>query len=365
MPTRAARTSAALAVLFTLAASPAVVAQQPTYPMFKVSGRLQTQFYYADNKDYQGLAATTSDFFLRRARIQVEGKVTDRVSFVIQPSYENGRSGVRLRDAFLDIRLSPMDAKSTLTFRMGQEKRPFGRYELTSSNNLPSLERGAARGLVPFASNNLFEGNGFLSHDVGASLIFNAPLGDDHPVTLQAGVYNGTGESVQDVNGAKSFGLRGTIAVTRMLNVGASWYSHDGIVVIQGTPDSAFRNTAFGLDAQWGKTGEPGLYLVGDYMDGKDFTAAKNGIRGISVVGAWHVRLANGGWLYAIEPAARFDFADANTDNPDDGATLISGGVNLYLSAKAQLRLMVEHQSFQASGAPSITGVRSAVTVNF
>lgn len=82
-------------------------------------------------------------------------------------------------------------------------------------------------------------------------------------------------------------------------------------------------------------------------------------------MGAYHVRLAKSGWLYAVEPAARFDFADANTDNPDDGATLISGGVNLYLSAKAQLRLMVEHQSFQASGAPSITGVRSAVTVNF
>ena len=46
----------------------------------------------------------------------------------------------------------------------------MSRYELTSSVNLPSIERGAGGGLVPRASNDLFVAAGFLAHDVGASL---------------------------------------------------------------------------------------------------------------------------------------------------------------------------------------------------
>ena len=42
---------------------------------------------------------------------------------------------------------TPGAGKTLLFLRGGQEKRPFGRYELTSSNNLPSIERGAGAGI--------------------------------------------------------------------------------------------------------------------------------------------------------------------------------------------------------------------------
>ena len=45
-----------------------------------------------------------------------------------------------------------------------------------------------------------------------------------------AGVYNGQGESVNDNNNAKSFGVRGTVGIYRKLDVGGSWFSHDNIV---------------------------------------------------------------------------------------------------------------------------------------
>ena len=89
-----------------------------------------------------------------------------------------GRSGLRLRDAYIDVRFSPEAEQERLVPPGGQEKRPFSRYELTSSNNLPSIERGAGQGLLARASNDLFGGAGFLSHDVGASVRLEHKLDD-------------------------------------------------------------------------------------------------------------------------------------------------------------------------------------------
>jgi hypothetical protein len=365
---------------------------QTTYPNVKVNGRLQEQFYYFGNEDYAAAVGPQSNVFTRRARIEARGQISENVTVFIQPSFEGGRnlsgvsttctssavpagggtpiisckttgrSGLRLRDAWIDVRFSPATSATALYLRAGQEKRPFGRYELTSSNNLPSIERGAGQGLPGKASNNLFDEAGFLSHDVGASLRVEHKLDDLRLVTLKLGMYNGQGESLNDVNDKKSFGARGTVGLTPKIDVGASWFAHDRI---QGT-DSSFTNYAWGADASYGKPGDEGLYLVGDYMQGNDQTAAKAQMRGVSFVGAYNIRMTNpNSWLYAIEPAVRFDLADPNTDADDDRVTTFTAVLGLYMSSKAQFRVGFEHQSFQASGAPSVSGVRSALTVNF
>ena len=85
-------------VVGALLISTAVQAQEATFPTFTVSGRLQTQFYLFGN-DNQSRTGSESNFFIRRARIQVNAKLRENVSLVIQPSFEGGRaSGVRLHD---------------------------------------------------------------------------------------------------------------------------------------------------------------------------------------------------------------------------------------------------------------------------
>ena len=69
-------------------------------------------------------------------------------------------------------------------------------------------------------------------------------------------------------------------------------------------------------------------------------------------------------WLYAVEPAFRFDVADPNTDLDNNRVTTLTAVLGVYMSSKAQFRVAYEHQSFQA-GTPSISGVRSALTVSF
>jgi hypothetical protein len=346
------------------------LAAQVTYPSVRIQGRLQTQAYYFGNEDYATATGPQSNYFVRRARIQANVQITETIFATIMPSFEDGSTRLRLRDAYIDVGFQRGEPKTRFTIRMGQEKRPFGRYELFSSNNLPSLERGAGKGLVRASSNDLFIAHGFLSHDVGAALLVRHKLGEaaTQALTFQAGMYNGAGESRNDVNNAKSFGLRATVGVTPRLNVGASYFSHDGIVTPPSAtvPDSSYRNTAFGIDASWGLPGDEGLFLVGDFMSGESSADNDVKIQGISLVGAWHIRMKSpNAFLYGIEPAVRFDLQDPDTDTDDDGSTIVSAGINLYFSSRAQFRAMYEVQSFQASGAESISGIRTGMTVNF
>jgi hypothetical protein len=371
-------------------------AAQTTYPSIKVTGRLQEQFYYFDNDVLSAQVGPQSNIFTRRARIEARGEIAENVSIYIQPSFEGGRnlsgvnttctasevppgggtptitcrttgrSGFRLRDAYIDVRFSKAESKSALYLRAGQEKRPYSRYELTSSTNLPSIERGAGGGLLPRASNDLFGSAGFLSHDVGASVRLEHELDDARLVTVKLGAYNGQGESLNDVNDRKSFGARATAAVTPRIDVGASWFVHDGIVTVDGVPDSSFTNDAWGIDAQYGKPGDEGLYALVEYLQGEDASAATLTMRGVQGVAAYNVRMAGPqAWLYAVEPFARLDVADPDTDADDNGATTITAGVGLYLSSKAWLRIAYERQSFQADDAESVGGIRSMLAVSF
>src|SRR3954469_4272408 len=155
------------------------VSAQTTYPNVKLTGRLQEQFYYFGNEDYAATVGPQSNFFTRRARIEARGNISENVIVYIQPSFEGGRnlsgvtpsctssavpvgggtptitcrttgrSGLRLRDAWIDVRFTKEGNPGAFYLRAGQEKRPYSRYELTSSNNLPSIERGAGQGLLP------------------------------------------------------------------------------------------------------------------------------------------------------------------------------------------------------------------------
>ena len=368
----------AMIALAALAVGPAVSRGQatapapPSYPNFRVGGRLHVHAYWLDNDAYAPVLGPESSFFIRRARIEVTGQVSEAVSFVIQPSFENaaGREpNLRLRDAYVTVQLTAEGAPTALALRFGQEKRPFNRYELLSSHNLPSIERGAGRGLVSISANRLFEENGFLAHDLGASLhmvILRA-------VALHAGVYNGQGESFTDVNDGKSYGVRGTAELSPKLSLGAGFFSHDGIVTVPPDPpatservDSAFRTTAYGIDGAWGRPGNSGLFVIADYGWGERFGAGAEPMGGGSAVAAYNFRTRRGVMgIHALEPVLRFDYADPNRRVANDEVRLISAVFGVYLASRAQLRIAYERQSFSDPLRTPIAGMRSAMTIGF
>jgi len=376
-----------LAVGMALALTSSIQAQAPT---IQVQGRIQVQ-YRSSSGDSSGNyndALVSNIFEVRRLRIQSNVRFGDNINLVIQPSFEMG--ALRMRDAYLRVGLSPR-----LGVTMGQEKSPFQRYELNSSNNLPSIERGVrilrlsnSEGL-----NDVLVQNGYGSHDLG---VFADYASAENKITLKAGVQSGSRESVTDVNNAKSFYARGTATVMTntdnqpKLQVGASFGSRDraicqtpatGATCTTYYADSSKRTTAFGLDAEWGGF-RPGLHVIADFASGKTVpfanrvatgrntanlrTTADSALRtfmGLSLIGAY--RLNTGGpdtrVIKILEPALRVDYVDPNTDAGNNEGILITPVLNIYFANTTVLRAGYDFYSYKDATGTS----RSASELKF
>ena len=94
--------------------------------------------------------------------------------------------------------------------------------------------------------------------------------------------------------------------------------------------------------------------------------AAKNTIQGIQGLAAYNYRLKSPtSWLYAIEPAFRFDLADPNTDLDGDRATLDHRRARLLHVEQGAVPRGLRAPELPGRLLPSISGVRSALTVSF
>lgn len=371
-----------------LCAIPAVAQAQA--PTIQVQGRIQVQYRYSsgDSSGNYNDALVSNIFEVRRLRIQSNVRFGDNINLVIQPSFEMG--ALRMRDAFLRVGLSPR-----LGITMGQEKSPFQRYELTSSNNLLSIERGVrvlrlsnSEGL-----NDVLVQNGYGSHDLG---VFADYASAENKITLKAGVQGGSRESATDVNNAKSFFARGTATVMTntdnqpMLQVGASFGSRDraicqtpatGATCTTYFADSSKRTTAFGLDAEWGGF-RPGLHVIADFASGKTVpfgnrvatgrntanlrTTADSALRtfmGLSLIGAYRLNTSGSDArvIRILEPALRVDYVDPNTDAGNNEGLLVTPVLNIYFANTTVLRAGFDFYSYKDATGTS----RSAKELKF
>jgi len=331
-------------------------------PNIRVAGRIQAHYRMSsgDSTANYNDAAVNNGFEIRRLRIQADVRFGDNISLAIQPSFEMG--SLRMRDAYLRVGLT-----RALGLTLGQEKSPFQRYELTSSNTLPSIERGVRiLGLSGReALNDLLFNNGYVSHDLGAALEWAAPR-----FAIKVALQNGSRESAPDVNNAKSVFARATgVVLTNAddqptLQVGGSFASRDRAVcsTCTGTaayyPDSSLRTTALGLDIEWGGF-RPGLHVIADFATGDNVPLAarinsgrntgnvRNSadsnvvtFRAVHLVGAYRIRTsgADTRLVQAVEPALRIDYTDPNTDASDDEGLLVTPAVNVHFTNTVILR---------------------------
>ena len=340
-------------------------------PNIAVQGRIQLQYRYSSGDSSANYSKTGVNnlFEIRRLRIQTNVRFGDNISLVIQPSFE--MASLRMRDAFLRVGLTP-----NLALVAGQEKSPFQRYELNSSNNLLSIERGlrVLKLSGKEALNDILVQNGYASHDIGAFLEAETK---DHRFFVKGGIQQGSRESAVDVNNAKSFFARatGTAILNKdnqpQLQVGASFGSRDRAICsncpagpLPATPayypDSSKRTSAFGLDAEWGGF-RPGLHVIADFATGDNVpvsggfrvnsgrntanlrNSADSNIvtfRGLHLIGAYRI-LTTGSdtrLIKIVEPAVRFDYTDPNTSVSNDQGILITPVLNLYFANSVELR---------------------------
>jgi len=365
---------AGLVILAGLLTTPLVAAAQA--PNIRVAGRIQAQYRMAGGDSTAAFPGTgvNNGWEIRRLRIQTDVRFGDYINLVIQPSFE--MSALRMRDAFLRVGFGPR-----FGIAMGQEKSPFQRYELNSSNNLLSIERGLR--IIGLAGrealNDLLTNNGYTSHDLGAFADYTGPR-----ASVKLGLQNGSRESATDVNNAKSFFGRATaIPVVdkdgqAVLQVGASFASRDRAVCSGACAgatwfaDSSLRTTAFGLDAEWGGF-RPGLHVIADFATGDNVrpalrinsgrntgnvrnTADSNVVtfRSVHIVAAYRVVIAgdDNRSVKFVEPALRIDATDPNVDLDGDGGVLVTPVLNVYFGATVIMRAGLDWYRYRdAAGA--------------
>lgn len=405
---RTVHRSLVVTAMATLFAAAQAFAQTPNV---SIQGRVQTQFVSlgGDSSNlYNPHLQTNSAFEVRRLRIQANVRVGDNINLVIQPSFE--MSALRMRDAYLRVLLG-RSPTSGLGLTIGQEKKPFNRYTLNSSNTLPSIERGLRfqgyQGAV-IAQNNMLEDNGYLEHDLGASVDF---YGMSNRFQVKLGAYNGSGESARDVNNGKTFAGRvtGTLLVDAeqlpVLRAGVAFVSRDRAMTTTATstafnPDSMRRTTAIGIDAEWGDF-RPGLHVIADFAAGKVLSTAAlcpNGaafvncrfdvgrnfgnvrpgvpdsaftsFTSLQVITAWRFQFEDPEGtrlLKIIEPSLRVDLTNPNTSGTNTGVRLITPAVALHFSQNTICRIGYDMYAFTdpTGASKSLHALRVSWQANF
>lgn len=282
----------------------------------------------------------SNEFLIRRARLTAEIDFNDWISGKIQPDY--GEGGISLKDAYLRLSFDP-----AIRATLGQFKRPFDLFELTSSTQILVIERaGGIRGVDTCAGpggictySRLTEKLGYSDRDIG--VLLEGDLGDR--VEYSASVTNGTGANTEEENGSKSFTGRLAVAAAPDLTVAANAGVHDyERENALGVMENEYA-TAFGADLEYGNYSS-GLHLqagitAGDNWQNLDATGDPTTFVTAQGILTYKLPLSDSRFLEAIEPVARLSWGDPDTDADDDEGILFTPGLVAFFAGRNKLAI--------------------------
>ena len=304
-------------------------------PRVKFTGRVHTPFNTTSTDE-----PITSEFMIRRARLTAEIELNDLVSGKIQPDYWEGK--ITLKDAYFRLGFSPQ-------FRMtiGQFKRPFDLFELTSSTEILVVERagsirgaGSCAGIGGICSLSRFtEKLGYSDRDIG--VMVDGRIGSS-PWSYMASVTNGAGANADESNASKSYGFRATYAVNGDLKVAANVALHD----YDGVDDVAAQAKAWGLDAEWGSVKRMGWhaqagFVQGDNWKSLDGAGVPSTFRTAQAILTYKFPVSAGG-VSAVEPLVRVSVGDPDDAVLADREWFTTAGLMLHFVGKNRIAFNVD-----------------------
>ena len=276
--------------------------------------------------------ATSPDFFLRRARVFVGIEITDFFEARLLPDFAGGK--VALQDAYVSLNFDP-----AFVVAVGQLKRASEVFELSSSTQLPVIERD---GRVPGAGECTGTGGvctfsrfmqklAYSERDMGLRI-----AGSVERFSYMATMTNGTGVNVKDENDSKSYSGRATIEVADDVEIGAFVGLHD---YPDATGDTDY-GTAFGADLDWGRWYE-GLHLQAAVVGGdnwKEIDASGDPVHFLTgqAILTYYIPVDSDRWA-GVEPLTRISWGDPDTDVADDAAWLITPGLSFFVSGRNKI----------------------------
>lgn len=294
-----------------------------------IGGRLHTQLSTTTVND-----AGPTNIFLRRARIHLGIEVNDFLEAVLQPDLVGGQA--ILQDAYVRFNFSDGFAVT-----VGQMKRAFDLFELSSSTRLSVIERdGRVPGVDQCAGvGGICSWSGFTQElayaerDVG--IRFEGDLSER--VSYMAAVTNGTGVNVADENSSKSFSGRIQVELGAGVRVAANTSIHDYV----GPGGDTDYGVAFGGDIEFGSW-QRGLHLQAGFVAGDnwlslDLSGDPATFRTAQVIGSYYIPLDDGERFVGIEPVGRISWGDPDSDGVDDGGLLLTPGIMFYVLGRSKV----------------------------
>jgi hypothetical protein len=299
-----------------------------------LTGRLHTQLNTSS-------VATQpqSEIVIRRARFSAAVKINDFVSGLIEPEY--GGNNVQLRVAYLRLTFGP-----ALNATIGQYKRPFDLFTLTSSTDILVIERtGVIRGVDTCAGvggicsfNQFLEQLQFSAVDIGVILDGHDRAGR---VTYAASVMNGTGPNTPDENGTKSYSGRITIAPITNVRVGANVALHDYVNPVTGNAYAG----AFEADVEVGNF-HHGFHLQAGAVGGQNWRDLAAGearhFLALQAIATYKATLHHPPYADAIEPLARISWGRPDTASPANGGLLVTPGLVWHITGRNKIGANVD-----------------------
>lgn len=358
MKTRALRLAGFLSlVLFSLPAAAQQAVEGPKVTTkaaeVQVGGRVQTQFNTTSVDE-----EPTTDWRMRRVRLEAKVKVNDVVSGKIQPEFAGSR--ISLKDAYLLLTFSP-----GVQVLAGKAHRPFSLLEQTSSTRILPVERGAAiRGVTALDQYNLVNGLDYSDRDVGLQ-VMGAPEGAPLGLAYAAGVFEGPLGAGVGPEDSYQLAARATVRPLERVQLGAGWSSRDFAVLRTGFDPELERGNAFEVDFEYGSF-SPGLHVMGevswgdfDPFTGRDFFGAQ------SWVGYRTGRISEA--VASLEPVFRASYGAVEDGAivEDLGGVLLTPGVTVWLGGLNRVMLNYDVWLPREEGAETASSFKAMFQLAF
>ena len=298
--------------------------------------------------------ADATELALRRVRLSANAKLSDFVSGRIQAELANAAAGgsAELNEAYALFSFAP-------PFRVlvGKGGRPFGVVDATTAATLVPIERGARfRGLRTVEQYRIMEELAYAGRSVGVQVLGETdvlPVG----VAYAAGYFSGsTGEEGTDAD-IRQLAARLQLALTDWAAAGLAATSRafvrndppgrgqDGTASGADANGVTRRGAGYALDVTLGSYGEPGPYLLAEFVTGtinpfldERFTSAQAWLAyRVGGLGA-----QTGNTLLAVEPIFRASWGDAEGPLDAVDGVLLTPGLNLYAAENTRLALNLD-----------------------
>ena len=317
-------------LLFLAAGSPARLFAQltitPRAAALTVGGRIHVQYTRSSADGDDGTADAVDDVFIRRARATIDIKIGD----VFDARVGGGGAKFALTDVYTRLNLAR-------SFRVsaGQFKRAFSLFELSSSTNLPIIERDGriegVSGCPGVGGVCTFSRLSERLHFDGRDLGLRAEGDLSTRVRYAATLTNGEGKNTPDVNDSKSASGRVVLALTDAFRLAGFGGVHDYV----GADSATHHARAVGIDVEVG-TWREGFHLVAGVVAGDNWLVGTDaGFSSAQALASVYIPLRPGGRFAAVEPLLRAGWTTTETALGTDYRTLLfTPGISLYVAGK-------------------------------